>query len=101
MRIPLLCLVLTFVAASTGFASISGTVINSDGLPIAGAQGSMLAPETIDRRPARLTATTPEPPPLVAKQTDSKGNFTFDSAKEAVVDLRIEAAGFGPDALRV
>ena len=101
MRIRLLCLAPTLLTASTVFASISGTVINSDGQPIAGAKVSMFVPETIDARRARLMSKTPERAPLVGKQTDGKGTFTFDSPKEAVVDLRIEAAGFGPDALRV
>src|ERR1700682_2295100 len=101
MRIRLLCLAPTLLTASTVFASISGTVINSDGQPIAGAKVSMFVPETIDARRARLMSKTPERAPLVAKQTDGKGTFTFDSPNEAVVDLRIEAAVFGPDALRV
>ena len=46
-------------------------------------------------RRGRLSSKTSERTPLATKQTDSKGNFTFDSPKEVVADLRIEAMGFG------
>ncbi len=90
-----------FLSASSALAAISGTVINSDGQPIAGAKVSMYAPETLEARRARLMSNTPERAPLATRQSDSRGNFSFDTPKEPVVDLRIEAAGFAPDALRL
>jgi hypothetical protein len=100
MRIHSL-LLLAFLASSSVFASITGTIINSDGQAIAGAKVSIYATETIDARRAWLVSKAPERSPLATKATDSKGSFAFDSPKEPVVDLRIDAAGFAPDALRV
>ena len=100
MRIRTL-LITAFLSASSALAAISGTVINSDGQPVAGAKVSMYAPETLEARRVRLMSTTPERAPLATRQTDSRGNFSFDTPKEPVVDLRIEAVGFAPDALRL
>src|SRR5438105_4412331 len=96
-----LLLLLTFLAAVPAFASITGTIINSDGQPVAGATVSIYEPETIDARRARLMSKSLDRAPLATKQTDSKGSFTFDSPKETVVDRRVDATGFAPDALRV
>ena len=100
MRIRTLLLP-AFLSASSALAAISGTVINSDGQPIAGAKVSMYAPETLEARRARLMSNTPERAPLATRQSDSRGNFSFDTPKEPVVDLRIEAVGFAPDAVRL
>ena len=98
MRIRPLVLLLTFLTTVPAFASITGTIINSDGHPVAGAKVSIYPTVTLDARRALLMSKTPERTPLVTKQTDSNGSFTFDSPKETVVDLRIDAAGFAPDA---
>src|SRR5438105_11019387 len=90
-----------FLTSSSVFASITGTIINSDGQPIAGARVSIYATETIDARRAWLVSRAPERAPLATKAADSKGSFALDSPKEPVVDLRIDATGFAPDALRV
>ncbi len=83
-------------------ASITGVVINTDGQPIAGAKLSIFAPETIAARRTRLFSKTPERTALATRPTDSKGTFSFDSPKDqSIVDLRVEASGFAPDALRL
>lgn len=94
--------ILTLLVSLPLSASISGVVINTDGAPIAGAKVSLFASETIEARRVRLLSKTPERVALTAKQTDSKGNFTFDSPKEnPVVDLRVDAAGFAPETMRL
>jgi uncharacterized GH25 family protein len=83
-------------------ASITGVVINNDGQPIAGAKVSIFAPETIEARRARMLSKTPDRIAVATQQTDSKGSFNFDSPKDQpVVDLRVEAIGFAPEATRL
>ena len=45
--------------AVSSFASITGTVMNGDGLAIAGAKISVYVPETIDVRRDRVVSATP------------------------------------------
>ena len=99
-RLRLLTSFLLFAAIAPGQASITGAVIDGDGKAIAGARISMYPPETLDARRLRLQSKTIERVPLTSTQSDSKGNFTLESPKEPVVDVRIEAAGFAPDAVR-
>src|SRR6059058_1506142 len=92
--------VLSLVLTLPLFASITGTVINPDGQPIAGAKVAIFSSELVEARRARLLSKTPERPALATTESDSKGNFSFDSPKEPVVDVRVEASGYAPDALR-
>jgi protocatechuate 3,4-dioxygenase beta subunit len=87
--------------AAPSFASITGTVMDHDGRPIAGARVAIYAVETLDARRTRLLSKTPERTPISSATSDSKGSFSLTSPKEAVVDLRAEAKGFGLDQLRV
>src|SRR6266550_4876011 len=101
MRARLLSIFAFFIALPLA-ASITGVVINTDGQPIAGAKVSMYAPETVDARRTRLFSKTPERTALASKQTDSKGTFSFDSPKDqSIVEVRVEAAGYAPDAIRL
>jgi len=98
MLLSVFALLLAIPAA----ASITGVVINPEGQPIAGAKVSLCAPETVEARRERLLSKTPQRPALATMPTDSKGTFAFESPKgQPVVDLRIEASGFAPDAVRL
>jgi uncharacterized GH25 family protein len=102
MRARLLFALLLLIVALPLTASITGVVITTDGQPVAGAKVSIYAPESIAARRARLVSKTPERAAIATKQTDSKGTFSFDSPKDQpIVDLRVEAAGYAPDAVRL
>ncbi len=101
MRRTLLPLFALFLAIPAS-ASITGVVINPDGQPVAGANVSLCAPESIEARRGRLLSKTPERPAIATMTTDSQGTFRFDSPKDQpVVDVRIAANGFAPDAVRL
>lgn len=82
----------------TASAAVTGYVVNSDGQPIAGAKVSLLAPETIDARRARLVSATPERAALATAESGSTGKFSLEAPKDApaVVALRVVARGFSP-----
>src|SRR5207248_301679 len=83
-------------------AAITGTIINVDGQPVAGAAVSLYAPETIAARRVRLVSATPDRPPLATATTDSKGAFSFESPKgQSVADVNVQANGYAPDSIRV
>lgn len=82
------------------FAAITGTVMTTDGAPVAGAKLTLLPIETHEARSARLVAAGPAPEPLASTTSDGKGNFTVET-KEAMADLRIDAAGTAPQTIRV
>ncbi len=91
-----LCLVATPLVAD-----ITGTVMNGDGTPIAGARVMVRASETTEARRARLMSEAPEPATLASTQTDAKGAFRLESPKQAVVSLHVLANGYGPESGRV
>jgi len=93
MRARLFFVVLSLFSLPV-FAAITGTVINMDGLPVAGAKVSAFALESLDARRARLGSADTTRKPLATTTTDSKGNFSIDAPKSSVVDLRFDAAGF-------
>lgn len=83
------------------FASITGTVIDHDGKPIAGARVSAFALETRDARRVRLQSKTPERTALITSTTDARGAFSLNTPKDtAVVELQADAKGFGVDMTR-
>ncbi len=88
--------VLLALLAVPCFAAITGTVMTSDGAPIANARVSVHAVETPDARRARWLSASPHSVPLLSTQTDKNGNWSLESPKEPVVDLRINANGFDP-----
>ncbi|HET8773606.1 MAG TPA: carboxypeptidase regulatory-like domain-containing protein [Thermoanaerobaculia bacterium] len=99
----MLCGVLAAIgfAVTPGYASITGTVMNADGAPVAGARVSLSAYETLEARRARLLSAAPEPATLASTQTDAKGAFKLDSPKEPVVALHIVASGYAPESGRI
>ena len=96
MRNRLLALLLLLFVAVPSFAALTGTLMTGDGQPIAGAKVTLHSYEPIDSRRIRFLSGTPEPAPLATTQTDAKGNFTFESPKEPIVDVRVLANGYEP-----
>lgn len=94
------CVLLSFVASLE--AAVIGTVINIDGKPVTGAKVSLFAPELIAAQGPRLLSAEPQRKPLTTMNTDSGGKFNIDVPKDqTVVDVRIEAAGYAPSAVRL
>jgi large repetitive protein len=102
MRIaPRLLALFAALAALPLNAAISGSVMNSDGKAIAGAKISIFAPETLTSRRERLVSKTPQRQALATATSDANGNFRIEPPKDAtIVDMRIDAAGYAPDASR-
>src|SRR5436190_3496823 len=94
--------VLAILISMPAMASVTGTIIDSDGKPIAGAAVAMYTPEAITARRLRMVSATPDRQPLASTTTDSKGNFTFESPKGLnAVTVSIEAKGYAPDSIRL
>jgi protocatechuate 3,4-dioxygenase beta subunit len=87
--------------AAPAFAAITGTVMNSDGAPIAGGRVSIRPFEAPEARRTRLLSEAPEPVALASTQTDAKGAFTLESPKNPAVSLFIIANGYSPAATRI
>ncbi len=99
MLVPLFTL--GILTALPSLATITGTVMTSDGLPVAGATIALFKPETSDAHLRRLLSKAPVRVAIVSAESDSKGNFSLDPGKEPVVDLRVEARGYAPDGFRL
>lgn len=99
MRARLIAVAFLLLFSLPLFAAITGTVMNVDGQPIAGAKVSLFAPETMGAQRARLLSASPERTPVATVQTDSRGAFKLDSPPDPVVQLRIEAKGYAPELL--
>jgi len=82
-------------SALSALAATTGTVVNAEGQPVAGAKVSAFAPESPEERLAGEMRAA-----LATAQTDAKGNFSID-VKGPVVDLRVEGSGLGPVTERV
>ena len=89
------------VLSLPALAAITGSVMTSDGAPVAGARVSIFAPELPDARRARLLSPQPARVPIDSVQTDGKGAFSLASPKDAVDELRVDAAGYEPESRRV
>jgi protocatechuate 3,4-dioxygenase beta subunit len=100
MRGRLLVLTLSLATAFPTFAAITGTLMNADGQPVAGARVSMHALQPADARRARLLSDTPERVPLSVVQTDAQGKFSFDSPVNPVVEITAAAQGYAPESIR-
>jgi protocatechuate 3,4-dioxygenase beta subunit len=87
--------------AIPSLAAITGSVMTSDGKPVAGARVSTYASEPAEARRARLLSDQPEPIPLATVQTDAKGAFSVESPKTAVTTLRVSMRGYVPKARTV
>ncbi|HVG22857.1 MAG TPA: carboxypeptidase regulatory-like domain-containing protein [Thermoanaerobaculia bacterium] len=82
-------------------AAITGTVMNSDGQPVAGARVTLHVIETPAARRERLLSASPQPVALAETKSDAKGAFSLASPKEALVDLRVDMRGYAPEVRRV
>ena len=101
MRRLLSILAVSLLAVLPASGAITGIVMTSEGQPIAGAKVETFALETLDSARTRLLGPTPERVTLTSAQTDAKGRFTLESPKEAVVQFRVTAAGYAPNAQRI
>lgn len=101
MRARLIAFAFSLLIALPSAAAITGTVMNVDGQPVAGAKVSVLSLETVGAMRTRLLSKTPERTPIAAVQSDSKGAFKLDSPPDPVLQLRIEAKGYAPEFMNV
>jgi protocatechuate 3,4-dioxygenase beta subunit len=92
---PAVAAVLCFASLSS-FGAITGTIMTSDGQPIAGARVSIRTFESKEAARTRLLSPAPEQVPLTTVQTDAKGAFSLASPKEPVVTLSVSAPGYEP-----
>ncbi len=89
---------LALLLSVPAWAAITGSIMTIDGAPIAGARVSIYAPEQSEARRTRLLSQTPARTPADSTQTDAKGGFSIPSPKDAIVEIRIDAAGYEPQA---
>jgi protocatechuate 3,4-dioxygenase beta subunit len=101
LRILTLSAFVIILTVATAFPAITGAVINADGQPVAGARVAVYALETTAARVARLVSKTPQPTLIASTKTDAKGNFTLETPKLPVVELRVEADGYAPESARI
>jgi protocatechuate 3,4-dioxygenase beta subunit len=101
MGIPMRTLTSLLLAllAATAAASITGTVLDEEGKPIAGATVRAWAAEPSRVYRQRLISPQPENEPLATATTDDAGAFSVDAKGTIALDLRIEKAGRQPAAL--
>ena len=95
MRRLILALTVLFISVPT-FAATSGSLIDTDGQPVAGAKVTIFAAETYEARRARIESKTPERTPLTSATSNAKGIFSFDPPKLPVFMIQVDAAGFAP-----
>lgn len=85
---------LAFLAiAPAAYAAITGTVIDSDARPVAGATIRAYAAEDSAAQRARLRAGKLEREPVSSVQSSDNGSFSIDIKATPVVDVVIEAPG--------
>ena len=78
------------------FASITGTVMDRDGKPVAGAKISVYAQSATPVR-VRYMSEKAQRIAIATAQSDAKGAFSVDTPKEQpVVFVQVEANGFAP-----
>ncbi|MEA2413939.1 MAG: large repetitive protein [Thermoanaerobaculia bacterium] len=98
----LLCASFVLSIAASLHAAVTGVAINIEGKPVSGAKVSLFAPELIAAQGPRLMSAEPQRKPLTTVTTDSGGKFTIDVPKDqTVVDVRIDAPGYAPAAVRL
>jgi hypothetical protein len=90
-----------FIVSPPLFAAITGTVMTTDGVAIAGARVSVHALETPYARRTRLLSRTRDAVSPASVQTDKNGSFALASPQEPVVDVRVEMRGYEPFVRRV
>jgi len=93
MRKPAILFALAFAAVSNAFAAITGTVIDPDGKPIAGATIRAYAAENSAAMRARLLAGKIDREPLATAQSSDTGAFSLDVKGATAVDVAVESPG--------
>ena len=91
MRKPAILLAFVLAVSTNAFAAITGTVVDPDGKPIAGATIRAYASENSAAMRARLLAGKADREPLATAQSSESGAFSLD-VKGAAVDVVFEAA---------
>ena len=100
LRLAIATFVVCFAALRSS-AAIQGTVMSTDGQPLAGARVSILSFETLEAQHQRLLSANPEEVPLGTALTDAKGSFSLPSPKDAAVELTVFMRGYLPLQRRV
>lgn len=85
--------VLVAVSSLSAYASITGTIVDSDAKPVAGATIRAFASEDSRALRARLLAGNAGRDPVATAQSSETGAFSIDAKAHAAVDLVIEAEG--------
>ena len=95
MRIPALLFALT--VSATANAAITGSLVDSDAKPVAGATVRAYAAESSDAMRARLVAGKLERgEPVASAKSAENGSFSIELKTPAAVDLVIEASSLNP-----
>lgn len=90
----LLFLLVSFTTPAL-LAAVRGTLMTTEGAPLAGVSVSALRPELPEARITRQLAKG-ERSPLATAATDSKGAFSLDAGKEPYVEILVRADGYEP-----
>jgi protocatechuate 3,4-dioxygenase beta subunit len=92
--------ILLAVTASTNLvAAITGTVVDPDGKPIAGATIRAFAAESSAAQRARLLAGKIDRDPVVSAQSAENGTFSLDVKGAIAVDVVVDAPSHAHDAI--
>src|SRR3954453_7842846 len=86
-----LAIVLALTASTNLFAAITGTVIDHDGKPVAGAAIRAYAAENSSVMRARLLAGKIDLEPVAPAQTAENGTFSLDVKGPGAVDVTVDA----------
>jgi hypothetical protein len=86
-----LAFLVAFAVSSTAHAAITGSVVDLDAKPIAGATIRVYAAEGSDATRARLVAGKLDREPVATAQSAENGSFSIDLKTPAAVDVTIEA----------
>src|SRR3954447_13379890 len=86
-----LAIVLALTASTNLFAAITGTVIDHDGKPVAGAAIRAYAAENSSVMRARILAGKIDREPVVTAQTAENGTFSLDVKSGGAVDVTVDA----------
>src|SRR3954453_3420570 len=86
-----IAIVLALTASTNLFAAITGTVIDHDGKPVAGAAIRAYAAENSSAMRARILAGKIDREPVASAQTAENGTFSLDVKGAGAVDVTVDA----------